>query len=290
MGKLSCDLCRLLFGGGQSDCDEVGLHAAPAITPIHGCDFEAARLPCAFDAGAPSTKTRCLPCSGRRPRRRACCPGLCQLSPPGPRRREVLVSCRSSHHRAPFRSTSCKRRGRRRSRNRSVARRQTRPPSLWSARRAAQLAHHKPKKGRGKKRKVTRLPDDLPSMVDDEAGFRAACGLLAAGLEADAPPSKTGGVLGFLARKKRRSDPVPLPSAERRSARPRTPKVIYDAPDSRCPAKGGPGCCPARANNARPSAEERKLREELELLKRENAKLKKPSLCAEDASLLDALL
>ena len=40
MGKLSCDLCRLLFGGGQSDCDEVGLHAAPAITLIHGCDFE----------------------------------------------------------------------------------------------------------------------------------------------------------------------------------------------------------------------------------------------------------
>ena len=111
-----------------------------------------------------------------------------------------------------------------------------------------------------------------------------------AGLGADAPPSKTGGVLGFLARKKRRSDPVPLPSAERRSARPRTPKVIYDAPDSRCPAKGGPGCCPARANNARPSAEALKLREELASLKKENAKLKAPALCAEDASLLDALL
>ena len=81
-----------------------------------------------------------------------------------------------------------------------------------------------------------------------------------------------------------------MPSAERRSARPRTPKVIYDAPDGRCPAKGGPGCCPARANNARPSAEELKLREELASLK-ENAKLKAPaSLCAEDASLLDALL
>ena len=128
-------------------------------------------------------------------------------------------------------------------------------------------------------------------MVDDEAGFRAACGLLAAGLEADAPPSKKGGVLGFLARKKRRTDPVPLPSAERRSERARTPKVIVDAPDNRCPAKGGPGCCPGRANAARPSAEELKLREELASLKRENAKLKAPaSICAEDASLLDALL
>ena len=40
-----------------------------------------------------------------------------------------------------------------------------------------------------------------------------------------------------------------------------------------------------------PSAEELKLREELASLKRENAKLKAPaSLCAEDASLLDALL
>ena len=162
--------------------------------------------------------------------------------------------------------------------------------AAWSARRSAQFAHHKPKKGRGKKRKVTSLPDAFPSMVDDEAGFRAACGLLAASLEADAPPSKKGGVLGFLARKKRRSDPVPLPSAERRSARPRTPKVIYDAPDSRCPAKGGPGCCPARANNARPSAEALKLREELASLQKENAKLKAPGLCAEDASLLDALL
>ena len=66
--------------------------------------------------------------------------------------------------------------------------------------------------------------------------------------------------------------------------------MIVDAPDSRCPAKGGPGSCPGRANAARPSAEELKLREELESLKRENAKLKKPSLCAEDASLLDALL
>jgi len=162
--------------------------------------------------------------------------------------------------------------------------------AAWSARRSAQFAHHKPKKGRGKKRKVTSLPDDLPSMVDDEAGFRAACGLLAAGLGADAPPSKKGGVLGFLARKKRRSDPVPLPSAERRSARARTPKVIVDAPDGRCPAKGGPGCCPARANNARPSAEALQLREELASLQKENAKLKAPSLCAEDASLLDALL
>ena len=152
--------------------------------------------------------------------------------------------------------------------------------AAWSARRAAQFATYKPKKGRGKKRKVTSLPDALPSMVDDEAGFRAACGLLAAGLEADAPPSKKGGVLGFLARKKRRSDPVPLPSAERRSARARTPKVIVDAP-----SKGGSGmAAPA------PSAEELKLREELESLKRENAKLKAPSLCAEDASLLDALL
>ena len=122
--------------------------------------------------------------------------------------------------------------------------------AAWSARRAAQFATYKPKKGRGKKRKVTSLPDALPSMVDDEAGFRAACGLLAAGLGADAPPSKTGGVLGFLARKKRRSDPVPLPSAERRSARARTPKVIVDAP-----SKGGPGvAAPA------PSAEELKLR------------------------------
>ena len=164
--------------------------------------------------------------------------------------------------------------------------------AAWSARRAAQFAHHKPKKGRGKKRQITCLPDALPSMVDDEAGFRAACGLLAAGLEADAPPKpkEGGGVLGFLARKKRRSDPVPLPSAERRSARPRTPKVIVDAPDSRCPAKGGPGCCPARANNARPSAEALKLREELASLKKENAKRKAPALCAEDASLLDALL
>ena len=57
--------------------------------------------------------------------------------------------------------------------------------AAWSARRTAQFAHHKPKKGRGKKRKVTSLPDNLPSMVDDEAGFRAACGLLAAGLEAE---------------------------------------------------------------------------------------------------------
>ena len=81
-----------------------------------------------------------------------------------------------------------------------------------------------------------------------------------------------------------------MPSAERRSARARTPKVIVDAPDSRCPAKGGPGCCPARANNARPSAEALKLREELASLKKENAKLKAPTLCAEDASLLDALL
>ena len=61
--------------------------------------------------------------------------------------------------------------------------------------------------------------------------------------------------------------------------------MIVDAPDNRCPAKGGPGkAAPA------PSAEELKLREELESLKRENAKLKAPSLCAEDASLLDALL
>ena len=81
-----------------------------------------------------------------------------------------------------------------------------------------------------------------------------------------------------------------MPSAERRSARPRTPKVIVDAPDNRCPAKGGPGSCPARANAARPSAEELKLREELASLKKENAKLKAPALCAEDASLLDALL
>ena len=162
--------------------------------------------------------------------------------------------------------------------------------AAWSARRAAQFAHYNPKKGKGKKRKVTSLPDNLPSMVDDEAGFRAACGLLAAGLGADAPPSKKGGVLGFLARKKRRSDPVPLPSTERRSARARTPKVIVDAPDSRCPAKGGPGCCPGRANAARPSAEELKLREELASLKKENAKPKAPALCAEDASLLDALL
>ena len=102
--------------------------------------------------------------------------------------------------------------------------------AAWSARRAAQFAQSKPKKGRGKKRQVTSLPENLPSMVDDEAGFRAACGLLAAGLGADAPPSKKGGVLGFLARKKRRTDPVPLPSAERRSARARTPKVMYDAP------------------------------------------------------------
>ena len=66
----------------------------------------------------------------------------------------------------------------------------------------------------------------------------------------------------------------------RRSARARTPKVIVDAP-----SKGGPGvAAPA------PSAEELKLREELESLKRENAKLKAPALCAEDASLLDALL
>ena len=152
--------------------------------------------------------------------------------------------------------------------------------AAWSARRAAQFAHYNPKKGRGKKRQITSLPDALPSMVDDEAGFRAACGLLAAGLEADAPSSKKGGVLGFLARKKRRSDPVPLPSAERRSARARTPKVIVDAP-----SKGGPGvAAPA------PSAEELKLREELASLKRENAKLKAPALCAEDASLLDALL
>ena len=57
--------------------------------------------------------------------------------------------------------------------------------------------------------------------------------------------------------------------------------MIVDAP-----SKGGPGvAAPA------PSAEELKLREELESLKRENTKLKKPaSLCAEDASLLDALL
>ena len=164
--------------------------------------------------------------------------------------------------------------------------------ATWSARRAAQFATYKPKKGRGKKRKVTSLPDALPSMVDDEAGFRTACGLLAAGLGADAPPKpkEGGGVLGFLARKKRRSDPVPLPSAERRSARARTPKVIIDAPDNRCPAKGGPGTCPARARSPAPSAEELKLREELASLKRENAKLKAPSLCAEDASLLDALL
>ena len=162
--------------------------------------------------------------------------------------------------------------------------------AAWSARRAAQFAHYNPKKGKGKKRKVTSLPDNLPSMVDDEAGFRAACGLLAAGLGADAPSSKKGGVLGFLARKKRRSDPVPLPSTERRSARARMPKVIVDAPDNRCPAKGGPGTCPARARSLAPSAEELKLREELESLKRENAKLKAPALCAEDASLLDALL
>ena len=66
-----------------------------------------------------------------------------------------------------------------------------------------------------------------------------------------------------------------------RSARARTPKVIVDAP-----SKGGSGmAAPA------PSAEKLKLREELESLKRENAKLKAPaSLCAEDASLLDALL
>ena len=154
--------------------------------------------------------------------------------------------------------------------------------AAWSARRAAQFAHHKPKKGRGKKRKVTSLPDNLPSMVEDEAGFRAACGILAAGLEADAPPKpkEGGGVLGFLARKKRRSDPVPLPSAERRSARARTPKVIVDAPSKVGPSMAAPA----------PSAEELKLREELESLKRENAKLKAPALCAEDASLLDALL
>ena len=55
-------------------------------------------------------------------------------------------------------------------------------------------------------------------IIDEESSelYCAACGLLAAGLGADAPPSKKGGVLGFLARKKRRSDPVPLPSAERR--------------------------------------------------------------------------
>ena len=162
--------------------------------------------------------------------------------------------------------------------------------ATWSARRAQQFAHYKPKKGRGKKRQITSLPDALPSMAADEAGFRAACGLLAAGLEADAPPKpkEGGGVLGFLARKKRRSDPEP--SAERRSARARTPKVPIDAPDNRCPAKGGPGCCPGRANAVRPSAEELKLREEIASLKKENAKLKAPALCAEDASLLDALL
>ena len=38
--------------------------------------------------------------------------------------------------------------------------------AAWSARRSAQFAHHKPKKGRGKKRKVTSLPDNLPSMVE----------------------------------------------------------------------------------------------------------------------------
>ena len=52
---------------------------------------------------------------------------------------------------------------------------------------------------------------------------------------------------------------------------------MYDAED-RSPSKGGP------------SAEELKLREELASLKKENAKLKAPALCAEDASLLDALL
>jgi len=152
--------------------------------------------------------------------------------------------------------------------------------AAWSARRSAQFAHHKPKKGRGKKRKVTSLPDNLPSIVDDEAGFRAACGLLAAGLGADAPPSKKGGVLGFLARKKRRTDPVPLPSAERRSARARTPKVMYDAPSTGVPGLAAPA----------PSAEALKLWEELASLKKENATLKAPALCAEDASLLDALL
>ena len=120
--------------------------------------------------------------------------------------------------------------------------------AAWSARRAAQFAHYKPKKGRGKKRKVTSLPDNLPSMVDDEAGFRAACGLLAAGLEADAPPSKPkegGGVLGFLARKKRRTDPVPLPSAERRSAR-ADAEGDYRRPGQSMPGERGAGLLPGQ--------------------------------------------
>ena len=79
--------------------------------------------------------------------------------------------------------------------------------------------------------------------------------------------------------------------------------MIVDASDDRRPSRGGPGIgrngwerappdTPGVVMAApAPSAEELKLREELESLKRENAKLKAPaSLCAEDASLLDALL
>ena len=131
-------------------------------------------------------------------------------------------------------------------------------------------------------------------MADDEAGFRAACGLLAAGLEADAAalPKEGGGVLGFLARKKRRSDPVPLPSAERLFCARADAEGDLSTPRTiRARQKGGRACCGGERQCTpgvlMPSAEALKLRDPLpEQSWKENAKLKAPaSLCAEDASL-----
>ena len=67
-------------------------------------------------------------------------------------------------------------------------------------------------------------------------------------------------------------------------------RAFQDSKRAQQAAQDSPKPPPAPAPDGPPSAEELKLREELEALKRENAKLKNPSLCAEDASLLDALL
>ena len=52
--------------------------------------------------------------------------------------------------------------------------------------------------------------------------------------------------------------------------------MIVDAPDNRLPSKGGPGTARAGPMRLGRAPSELKLREELESLKKENAKLKAP--------------
>ena len=145
--------------------------------------------------------------------------------------------------------------------------------AAWSARRAAQFAHYKPKKGRGKKRKVTSLPDALPSMVDDEVR-------LPRGLR---PPRR--GPRGRRAAFEEGRSPR-LPRAEEAALRPgtlaerRAPRARADAegdwrrPGQSMPGEnGGPGCCPGRRPAARPSAERAQTAGGSQSLKMENAKL-----------------